>query len=177
MNNDEIKALIEKYRLIIQDGKLGTYAKVNKADFMRDIPPHKAEIIEYIETEKKAAQEKREREEAIFNAIPGVMELREARRQQAAWKAAFNEMMDTGSSNMPYIEHKSPSEMEALETKYPMAVFALEAKSCADNAQNIRLSAIWNDTYQAIKDGQDIAAVKADHEARMNEYRQSVMFD
>lgn len=177
MENNEIKSLIEKYKLIIKDGKLGTYARVNKADFMRDVPPHKMEIISYIEAEKKREQEKRDREKTNFDAIPGVQEITEARSQRAAWQFAFNRMMETGSSTMPAIKCKSPDEMAALEAKYPMAVFALEAKYRASATENDRLYTIWNATYQAIKDGKAIADVKADHDRRMSEYTQSVIFN
>ncbi len=172
MVKTEIEALIKKYQLVIHNGKLGTFAtkSINKADFMRDVPPHKDEIIAYFEAEKKAKQEKRDREQANFDAIPGVREISEARSQQASWQAAFNRMMETGSSKMPAIKALSPAEMDALETKYPMAVFALEAKYRATETENDQLYTIWNVTYQAIKDGKDIAHVKADHDRRMSEY-------
>ncbi len=170
MKNNEIKALIEKYKLIIKDGKVGTYARVNKDEFLRDVPPHKDEIIAYFEAEQQARRDKRAREEAAFNEIPGVLEIAEARRQEAAWRAAFNRMMEAGSSKMPAIEHKTPAEMAALEAKYPMAVFALEAQYRAAATENDRLYTIWNTTYQAIKDGKDISEIKADHDRRMSEY-------
>lgn len=179
MGNNEIKALIEKYKLTIKDGKLGTYARVNKADFMREVPPLKEEIKAYILAEQhakeRAAHEKYEREYATFYAIPGVKEISEARRQAAKWWAAFNEMMETGSSEMPPLKSVTPDEMRALEEKYPMAVFALEAKRRAATTENLRLGSIWATTYQAILDGQDVATVKADHEARMQEYKSSVI--
>ncbi len=178
MKNNEIKSLIDKYQLVMRnDGKIGTYAKVNKADFMRDVPPHKAEIIAYFKAEQQAIEDKCAREAANFNAIPGVLEIAEARRQGAEWRAAFNRMMETGSSVMPAIKHKSPAEMAELEAKYPMAVFALEAQYRAAATENDSLYTVWNATYQAIKDGKEITEVKADHDRRMSAYTQSIIFN
>lgn len=176
---DEIKALIDKYHLFRQGDKVGTYQTkgINKAEFMREVGERKAEILAYFDAQEKAAKEKREREEATFESIPGVKELREARHQYGEWMVAFNRMMETGSSKMPAIEHKTPEEIAALEAQYPMAVFALEAQRRANTTSNYRLATIWTDTYQAILDGKDISAVKADHDARMGEYTKSVMFD
>lgn len=177
MVKTEIKALIDKYQLVMHNGKLGTFAQVNKADFMRDVPSHKEEIIAYIEAEEKAKQEKRDRDQANFDAIPGVREIAEARSQYAAWKAAFNRMMETGSSKMPAIKAMSPAEIAALEAKYPMAVFALEARYRASATENDQLYTIWSATYQAIRNGKAIADIKADHDRRMSAYTKSVMFD
>lgn len=177
MGSNEIKAIIDKYKLILKDGKLGTYAKVNKTEFMKEVPPHKAEIIAYFESQEKARQDKIDREQDIFNAIPGVKEIAEARTQRANWTYEFNRMMEIGSSKMPAVKAPSAQELSDLENMYPNAVFALEAQYRANNTENDRLNSIWSATYQAILDGQDISTVKADHDARMSKYTNSVMFN
>lgn len=144
---------------------------------MREVGENKAAILAYFDAEEKAAREKSEREYATFQAIPGVKEIQESRRQYADWKVEFDRMMETGSSQMPYVEHKSPDEMAALEEQYPLAVFALEAQHRACYTANLRLGSIWAKTYQDILDGQDVAAVKADHDARMDEYDRTVILD
>lgn len=178
MKTNEIKALIDKYHLIERDGKIGSYVRVADKEAMRaEVLPHKAEIVAYLQQEKKVEQEKYERRQNTFAAIPGVAEIEEARSQRANWNLALSRMMETGSSKMPYIACPTPEEIEALENRYPMAVFALEAQKRAAHTENDVLSKIWNDTYDAIRDGQDIKSVKEQHDQKMAEFAQKHVND
>lgn len=168
-NNNEIKALIEKYSLVQNGEKIGTYKTkgIDKAAFMREVAPRKAEIIAYFEAEKKAAAELRAKRKETFESIPGVAELRKARYQAAEWKREFNRMMETGSSKMRAVKAPTPDEVADLESRYPMAVFALEAEYRAHATVNDQLYTIWNTTYSSLCDGKDPEMVKADHDTRI----------
>lgn len=179
MENNEIKALIEKYHLVRQGDKVGTYQTkgIDKAAFTRDVGTHKAEIIAYFDAEEKAAADLRIKRKNTFEAIPGVLELRKARSQRAEWKREFNHMMETGSSKMRNVESPTPEEITSMESNYPMAVFALEAEYRAHTTQNYQLSTIWNATYDALCDGNNPETVKADHDNRMKQYTTNHLWD
>lgn len=169
---NEIKALIDKYSLVRRGDQIGTYNTkgIDRAAFMREVGPRKAEIMAYFKAQEQAAANLRAKWAANFESIPGVVELRTARAQRAEWQQAFNRMMTTGSSKMPAIEAPTPDELAAMEANYPMAVFALEAQSRVNSTQNDQLRSIWSATYDALCDGQDPETVKADHDARMAQF-------
>lgn len=179
MDTTAIKALIDKYSIIQVGDKIGTRTTkgLDRDAFQAEVKPHKAEIIQYFAMQRQATQAKADAEQATFDAIPGVAELRKARTQAAQWQAAFARMMETGDSKMDAIEHPTPQQLAEMEAKYPQAVFALEAERRAATTGNYRLSAIWTETYKALRAGKDPDTVKADHDARMAEYTKSVMFD
>lgn len=179
MTDTEIKAIIDKYSLVRKGDKIGTYKTkgIDKAAFIREVGAHKAEIIDYFEAQEKAAAELRENRRETFDAIPGVAKLRKARRQREEWEIEFNRMMETGSSKMRYVEAPTLDELEKMESSYPMAVFALEAEYRAHASEDCELSAIWTATYEALCDGDDPIAVKADHDARNAKYVEKHIWD
>lgn len=176
MNASEIKALIDKYQIVKVNGKIGTYAKVDKAAFMRDVPPFKTEILQYFEDQERAEAERRERRKNTFESIPGVKEIRDVRRRSYEWHKELNRMCDSGDSRFnSRVVLPSEEEVAHLKEQYPMAIFALEAENRVCSTTNYRLAKIWRDTYDAICDGADIATVKAEHDAKMDEYTKSIM--
>lgn len=179
METDKIKAIIDKWHLELRGEMIGTSRTkgIDKAAFMREVAPHKDEIKAYFKAQEKAASDLLAKKIATFEAIPGVAELRKARTQRAAWKREFNRMMETGSSKMAYIEAPTSDELAALETRYPMAVFALEAEYRNANTANLDLSSIWAETYDALCDGKAPEMVKADHKARMDAYTDKHLWD
>lgn len=179
MEKNEIKAIIDKYRLERRGETVGTRQTkgLNKAEFMREVGANKAEILAYFKAQEKAAEDLLAKREKTFANIPGVAELSKARSQRAAWQREFNQMMETGSSIMPHVEAPTPDELAALEARYPMAAFALEAKYRASSVENLELSAIWAETYEALCDGQAPEAVKADHDDRMAVYSKKHLWD
>lgn len=179
MENEKIKAIIDKWHLERRGEMIGTSQTkgIDKEAFMREVAPHKDEIKAYFMAQEKAASDLLAKKIATFEAIPGVAELRKARTQRAAWKREFNRMMETGSSKMPYVEAPTADDLAALEARYPMAVFALEAKYRAANTANLELSSIWTETYDALCDGKDTEMVKADHDARMSAYTNKHLWD
>lgn len=172
MTNEEVKALIDKYHLVRRGDKVGTYHTkgIDRDIFSQEVGAHKAEILAYFEAEEKAAAELREKRRTTFDAIPGVVKLRQARSQRAEWQREFNLMMETGSSKMRPVEAPTLDELEKLESRYPMAVFALEAEYRACATENYQLSAIWNKTYDALCDGVAPDEVKSVHDAEMARY-------
>lgn len=178
MQTEAIKNLISKYNLTVVDGKVRTYARnVNKDDFIREVAPLKQEIIQYIETEKKAASDRLSQRTATFNSIPGVAEVQKARSQRAEWLREFNKMMETGSSFMPCIEAPTAQQLKEIEDRNPMAVFALEAEYRAAHTPTFELSEIWHETYEAICSGEDIAAVRAAHDKKMSDFTAKNMWN
>lgn len=179
MENREIKALIDKWHLELRGEVIGTsHTKgIDKAAFMREVAPHKDEIKAYFKAKEKAESDLRAKRFETFQSIPGVAELSKARSQRAVWQREFNRMMETGSSKMDDIEAPTPDELADLESRYPMAVFALEAQYRNAHTTNLDLYAIWHDTYNALCDGQDPEAVKAAHDKRMSEYTDAHIWD
>lgn len=168
----EIKSLIDKYGLTRVGDKImaRNINGYSKEQFRDEVAPHKAEILKYLEEEHKAWREELERKEQIFNSIPGVAEISEARLQFEEWKRRFDYMVEHGTGRMENVKHLTPAQMDALEAKYPMAVFALEARWRAYNTSNYELHAIWEETYEAICNGEDLETVKAKHDEKEQEF-------
>ncbi len=179
MDTTAIKVLIDKYQLVQVGDKLRTYSRgVDARTFAAEVSPHKTEIIQYLEAERQAAKVKANAERTTFDAIPGVVEIREARYKVAKWNAALSRMMETGSGRMDAsIDQVTPQQLAALEAQYPLAVFALDAERWAHNSDNLQMLTIWKDTYEALCAGKDPAEVKADHDARMSKFTGNVLFD
>lgn len=179
ISKTEIKALIDKYGLIKIDDKIRACKsnRHNKEQIRDEVAPYKAEILKYLEEKDKARSEEWERKEQIFNSIPGVAEISEARLQFEEWKRRFDYMVEHGTGRMENVEHLTPAQMDALEAKYPMAVFALEARWRAYNTSNYELHAIWQKTYEAICNGEDIEIVKAKHEEKEREFVNRHLWD
>lgn len=178
MTNQEIQALVDKYHLVQRGEQIGTYDRsVTREMLVADVAPHKAEIIRFLAEQRAAEEELRRKRQETFDAIPGVRELRTAREQFAAWKNALNRMMDTGDCVMPQIVHPTQEQITALEAKYPLAVFALEAQWRAGVTENYKLGSIWCDTYSALQDGENPESVKAEHDRRMAAFVANSMWD
>lgn len=178
MTNQEIQALIDKYHLVQLGDKIGTYDRsVTREMLVADVAPHKVEIIRYLAAQREAKVALSHKRQETFDAIPGVRELRTAREQFAAWKKALNRMMDTGDCVIPQIVHPTQEQVTALEAKYPLAVFALEAQWRAGVTENYKLGSIWCDTYRALQDGENPETVKAEHDRRMAAFVADSMWD
>lgn len=177
--DDKIKAIIDKYHLVRKGDKVGTYQTrgINVAEFNREVGENKAAILAYFDAQEKAASDLRERREKTFNSIPGVAELRKAHAQRAQWQREFNRMMEEGDGVMHHVEAPTPQELAEMESRYPMAVFALEAEYRAIYSSNYELQKIWQDTYDAIRDGQAIEQVKASHDAKMDQFSAAHAWD
>lgn len=172
MENSEIKALIEKYNLVRINGKIGTYQTrgIDRAAFQREVGPHKAEIYAYFDAQEKAAAELKAKRKATFEAIPGVKEIREARLQYGEARRKFNQVVESGSSIFPRWNAPTGEEMSEMERRWPMAVFALGIEERACNTSNYELLAIYENLYEALCDGQDPDAVKAEHDKQMHDF-------
>lgn len=176
---NEIKALIEKYQLVKMGDKVGTYNTkgVDKAAFVREVAPRKAEILAYFEAEAKEKEMVRRKKEETFNAIPGVLQIKKARSQRAEWIREFNRAMESEADAMRPVDAPNPQQLKELEDQFPMAVFALESEYRNYNTENFELHDIWSKTYNAICNGQDIAQVKAEHEKRIAEFTEKHLWD
>lgn len=179
MTNQEIEAIIAKYSLVKVGDKLrgAVKSKNDEKSFFAEVTPHKEEIKKYLDDKAAAFSAQLEKRLNTFNSIPGVRELREAREQRAELRRQMNEMWETGSSILPNVNAPTPEEMSKLEEQYPEAIFALEAEWRALNTQNIELYTIWNDTYDALCNGESFETVKANHDKAMNEFDEKHMFD
>lgn len=93
-------------------------------------------------------QDLRAREQAAFNAIPGMSELLKA----------------------------SPAEKAELEAKYPDAAFAVGIASSLFN-HNRELSGITQKAYFSILNGENIASVRFRYDRETNEYWKEHMWD
>ena len=172
----QINDLITKYQIsLMPDGTLRCYGLT--PDARATVAALKPQIVARIQEQRQAEDALRRKRAETFDAIPGVLELRKAREQMAAWNAAFRRMMDNGDGTMPKIDHPTNDQLAELEKKYPMAVFALEAQYRASVTENYQLSAIWSDAYHALQDGVDPTAVKAAHDQKMAEFVSSHLWD
>lgn len=57
MTIKEIKSIIAKYELFRSGDKLGTYKKIDRAEFVREVGGNKADILAYMEAQEKAELE------------------------------------------------------------------------------------------------------------------------
>lgn len=57
MTTEEIKAIIAKYELFRSGDKLGTYKKIDRAEFVREVGGNKADIMDYMVAQEKAELE------------------------------------------------------------------------------------------------------------------------
>lgn len=172
MTSEKMQNLIDTYALFVTiKGQLATKKKVDTKRLRAEVGPHKEEIIAYIRAQKKAeydaAMSKANQRTATFEAIPGVAEIREARRRLSEQDAALTRMVESGSSTMQGIDAPTLDEMAALEARYPDAVYALKVQKEAQTTRNDELYDIWNDAYDALRDGQDPQTVKAETDERL----------
>lgn len=179
MENDKIKAIIDKWHLERRGEMVGTSRThgIDKAAFMREVGAYKIEILDYFKAQEKAAADMRTKREAAFNAIPGVVALRKGRRQFADWQDAIERMVASGDGYMPHIDHPTAAKLKAMEAQYPMAVFALEAEQRAIYTENYKLASIWKATYDALCEGQNPKAVKALHDSKMEDFTNSIAWN
>lgn len=172
MENNEIKAIIDKYNLVRIGDKVAAQRTkgVDRDTFIREVGPHKAEILAYFAAQEKVAADLLAKRKATFEAIPGVKELRAARQQYSAAHRNLSRIVESGDSVFPAWNAPTSAEVENMEKRYPMAVFALEVESKATYSLNYELAAIYKETYNALCDGQAPDAVKAAHDLRMHEF-------
>jgi len=158
MEKEEIKKMINRYEIKYQDdGSLVAYKRNLTEEEINLLKSTKAEVVKYFEDEKKATAERHER----FESIPGLCEIRKAREELAAWHDEFNYCMDMGCGIIPA---KPKTDIEALESQFPDAVFALKIER-EMQSMSYDVRSVASKAYNAITEGESIKSVKAQYDA------------
>lgn len=164
MNKQQIRDMIEKYQIVAgwDDGLLHVFNKsLVTPEVHKQLVEAKPEILAYLAEERAAQRRKFEQERATFNAIPGVLQLREALAQWREYKAAFNAAFDNEDGIFP----QAPSvDAKALAKKYPGAVFALKIESELA-ISNLELYGIAQDAFDKLCNGVPWEEVKQAYDA------------
>ena len=108
-----------------------------------------------------------------FWSIPGAKELRDARAEWLEYRRACNSAWENESTRWP---RKPSSDVEALEKKYPAAVFALYVAYERDSA-NYEIAGYANRAYEALCNGEPWETVKAAYDADKKEFVDRHMWD
>ena len=150
MNAADIKSMIERYQITdCHNGNIGIYnTKGITQEEVRTIKAAKPEILAYFAAEREAQEAEQEWRRRNFEAIEGLVELRDARA----------------------------AHVKALETKYPAAVFALSMEQ-RNYGSNYELAAMAKRAYDALCDGQDWQEVKATYDAENSAFTERHSWD
>ena len=168
----EIKQIIEKYRIsLCDDGRLKAFVqKKDMAKANADIDANRPAIVEYLK-QKKAAEEARiarcRKAEEVALAVPGVLELREARRKANRQHAAFNRAMERGDGILPEaIDLKDLEKPEQNES----ATFVLKLWKEYEYMANYELWSMARECFLMFADGHTVEEVKAEYDRRNAEF-------
>ncbi|MEE0095969.1 MAG: hypothetical protein UEU47_05910 [Oscillospiraceae bacterium] len=175
MNAADIKSMIERYQITdCHNGNIGIYnTKGITQEEVRTIKAAKPEILAYFAAEREAQEAEQEWRRRNFEAIEGLVELRDARAARAKWQREFNRIMERGDSIFPAAP---TADVKALETKYPAAVFALSMEQ-RNYGSNYELAAMAKRAYDALCDGQDWQEVKATYDAENSAFTERHSWD
>lgn len=174
----KIEELVKKFEIFEKDGKIGTYKAPDnpeeRASLLDEMRRNKAEILDYIRSEKEKLRAEFERKEQIFNSIPGVVEIQNARNEYYQWHYEFNKAME--SEDGAGVFRACPPNPGEIEEQYPDAVFALEMKR-QKNSANYEIASYTGKAYEMLRDGQPIDVVKAYYEAENKAFIERHMWD
>ena len=168
MTAQEIKSMIDHYGLVRHDDKLRITRNQDEAKAnLETIKSAKQAIFSYLDEEASRAAEAQLKKKATFEAIPGVVAITKAREEWAEYRRAFNAEMETED---PILPSAPKSDLTALESRYPDAVFALKVKHQALNSENYEISSIASKAYDALCGGRDVAEVKEEYDQAHNDF-------
>ena len=167
---EEIKRLVETYRIQEQEAGMLRVMVVNASDDLKMIKENKQAILDYIRNEKRAANERQHK----IDSIEGLSEIKACMDAWAKWHADFDRMVDTGRS---YMTVKKPStEVAELRKKYPVADAYLIADK-ESRRQNYELATIGKNALERIINGEDYKKVLAEMEKERAAFTESHIWD
>lgn len=172
MNKDYIKKLIYVYGIIDEgDGRIRVLNTDRLTESKLDeIKAAKQDILTFFQ-ERNAQHEEElaqvRREMAVFDALPGVAEVREVERAWEDYHDAFDRMMASGDGIMT--EQVPSIRIEEVKSRYPNAAWALAINS-ERYSLNAEIADIADRAFQRVVSGEDLEIVKAAYEAEKNEF-------
>lgn len=175
MEKNKIAAMIRKYNIVDNfDGRIRilNHHAVNE-QIRQEIVAAKPEILAYLAEQREKVRAENKRKEDNFNAIPGVQELREARRQLAEFRRAFNRAFEQGDGRYPT---KPNVDEKKLSQQYPAAVFALKVEY-ETGRSNYELSDIAQQAYDSLREGENWETVKAKYDAEKEKFVERHIWD
>lgn len=172
---EQIKEIVEKYKLYEPNTKKGMIAAVsgaalkkNKADF-DFIKANKVAFLEYLR-EEKAAEERRIEESAKkereWKVSIGLDKLEAAINEQLKYKAAFDKAWKEGNGRYPTKPEDHTAEIAKL---YPIAAAYRKAESWSHAAHYCKALA-GEAAKERIRNGEDYKQAIADMERKWSEY-------
>lgn len=171
--NEEIKRLVETYRIQEQEGgriRVMNVSKAQASDDLQMIKENKQAILDYIRNEKRSANERQHK----IDSIEGLSEIEACMDAWAEWHADFDTMVDTGRG---YMTVKKPStEVAELRKKYPVADAYLIADKESRRA-NYELATIGKKALERIINGEDYKKVLSDMEKERAAFAESHIWD
>lgn len=175
--NPELDKMIDEYHLsVYPGGKVGTkWCPNSKLPTLKKLLlAHKSELLTYIPARERWEKEEEARKVRNFESIPGLRELRTAREKFAEHRRKFQAAWERGDGRLPGPDNGP--ELEALEREYPDAVFALTVYA-ERTKTNVELAGIAKRAYERLRDGEPIAAVRADYDAEKSAFAERHLWD
>lgn len=175
MEKKEIAAMIRKYNIVDNfDGRIRilNHHAVNEQIY-NEIVAAKPEILAYLAEQREQIRAENKRKEDNFNAIPGVPELREARRQMAEYRRKFNQAFEQEDGRFPTAPNVDDTK---IAEQYPSAVFALQVENemCRSNHE---LSGIAQRAYDSLREGENWEKVKKVYDDEKGRFVQRHIWD
>ena len=183
---EKAEALVEKYKIFRELERVGTeLCETGKIlipnethpteEAMTEIRESKSAIMDFLAGREFKRQQERLRRERNFEAVPGVKELRQARREWSKYHRDF-ERCFYNDEDFSDLGPKPQSDEASLEKQFPSACFALEVDG-KRFAANYEISAIAEKAYNALCEGGNWKDVKKVYDADMSEFCQRHLWD
>lgn len=171
-----IRDTVKKYNIRIKDKTMLACDPIigKNKEAVEFVKKHKAEIIDFINTEtERIATEKAERQ-AKIDAIEGLKEIEECSNAWIKYRADFNSFIANDAiGTCPTKPEITPEELCA---KYPRASAYRKAEAY-ENASNYRKSAIGKEAKEDIINGKPFIEVIDDMEKKWEEYCEEHIWD
>lgn len=136
----------------------------------------KPEILAILMAEREAEERAYQERQEKINSIPGLKEIKEARRDLEKWSDEFRASFESEDGGGVGVRPKPKYDLAAMYAKYPRAKAYLLADEYADAANYAKAKA-GEKAREAIINGEDPEAAIATMEAEWTAYTQAHMWD
>ncbi len=175
-----VQELIAKYTISIHtDGvniSIGNSALMNKDKTIDEIKTKKPEILDILRQEKAEKEKAASERKAKIDAIEGLAEIKQAKREIETWRENFNRSFE-GEYGGRGVGQKPNYDIKAMCEKYPAAASYLRAESEMFKS-NYQISAIGKKALEAIiENPENHAKIIAEMEKELKQLAEKYLFD
>lgn len=157
--------------LMITDG-----VACRRAGDLDAVKAAKPEILAVLMAEREAEERADQEHQEKINSIPGLAEIKAARKDLAKWNQEFQASFESECGGGVGVRPKPQYDLAALYAKYPRAKAYLLADQYA-NSENYAKAKAGEKAVRAIMNGEDPEATIAAMEAEWKEYTQAHMWN